>query len=601
MRIAKCLIIVLVSVAVVFGAERRLSNTRTASCIVRITVDPEIIPLTPQTVNHLLLSSGIAGKAGMEVFGLDADTAWDLHEGVEIEWLAQSNRQVGQRPMSSEPGKGRGQASRSTGQSRDEGYDDMMRQLAEIYGDRYVERVEQSSSKNSAPEKGSSQTHAPGIIKGGGMMGGGGMGGGMMGGRGMGDGYGGMMRGMYGGPMQATSAPGTQQSVTLRLLVDLPGGIEPGAEEYLAALVENLRQALLKASERHEGQIAELLQYKEYQRDSLQERLEEVIGAKPKRTGRGTQLEQTLQTIVDLSMLSPGMPFSEAIEILRNAVEPPLPIVVMWKELLDSCDIEPTTPIDMDGLPSVKLETALRTLIEAVSGGFADLSYQIDDDVIVIREEELQEPQPMPTGPNVEVDVRDLVAQRRALARRLQQLEMNFATTEARREAIERQINRTRHEAAERMEADSVAQEMGNLVEMSQKHLEALARQVETGRLGATELAKARENLTRAKIELARRREELANSAGGSQLKEFNSELSRMAIDTAEKRAELEFLRRQLAETEDQLAQASTFDPRTARIRIAREMLDVADAQVTKLNARLAGLQRPTVAVIGAN
>ena len=43
----------------------------------------------------------------------------------------------------------------------------------------------------------------------------------------------------------------------------------------------------------------------------------------------------------------------------------------MWKELLEDCDIEPTTPIDMDGLPSVKLETALRTLLAAVSGAVA--------------------------------------------------------------------------------------------------------------------------------------------------------------------------------------------------------------------------------------
>jgi hypothetical protein len=594
MRIAKCLVITLVLAAMAPGAEQRLSNTRTADCIVRITADPGIVPLNVSTVRGLIYSSGVAVKAAREV--LELGTERNIYESIEIEWLAQGLQ-------SSNPPRSK---TRSTGQSRDQGHDDMMRQLAGIYGDRYMEKL---TPEDSAPTK----TDAPGMMMGGGMSGsgGGGMGGGMMGGGMSGSGGGGMGGGMmggggvyggvYGGPRPGPQAGAMQQSATLRLSVHLPDSIKPAAQEFLRALVENLERSLWYAYEMHEGQVAESLRYKEGQRDAAQERLEEVIEVIGVRTEEGTQLGTALRTVVDLSMLSPEMPFSEAIEILRDAVDPPLPIVVMWKELLDSCDIEPTTPIDMDGLPSVKLETALRTLIEAVSGGLTDISYQIDDDVIIVREEELQKPQPMPTGPSVEADVRDLAAQRRDLARRLQQLEMSFATTEARREAIERQINQTRHEAARKMEEDSVSREMQNLVEMSQKHLEALARQVETGRLGATELAKARESLTRAKIELARRREELANSTGGSQLKEFNSELSSMAIDTAEKRAELEFLRQRLAETEDQLAQASTFDPRAARIRIAREMLDVADAQVTKLSARLASLQRPTVAVIGAN
>ena len=58
---------------------------------------------------------------------------------------------------------------------------------------------------------------------------------------------------------------------------------------------------------------------------------------------------------------------SAAIDILRKSVEPPLNISVVWRDLRDTINVEPTSPINMDGLPKVKLSTALKTLCKAVS------------------------------------------------------------------------------------------------------------------------------------------------------------------------------------------------------------------------------------------
>lgn len=620
MRTAKCLVIVLVTVGVLFGDEQPVSNTRTASCIVRITVDPATIPLNPQVIRPLILGSSVAGKAIRKVWNLHYAEFPSILEGIEVEWLAQEFRTTDSFPSPPQAPS----ASSRTNAPGDAAFPSTT-EAGQSTGGQQNTR-EDSGTGNMTGGSG-------GAMAGGGMMGGGdmsgyggwmmgggtgGYGGGMMGGMGAGmggmmgggmmsGGMGGMMGGpgmgggIYGGPRPGTSASTIQQSATLRLSVQLPDNVKPAAEEFLKAVVRSLTETLGNAYGMYERNVADLLKFKEHQRDLAENAVEEAMGAKPDMTDRGKQLNAALQTIVDLSMLSPEMPFEEAIEILKNATEPPLPIVVMWKELLEDCDIEPTTPIDMDGLPSVKLDTALRTLLAAVSGAGADVSYQIDDDVIVIREEELQNQQPTVPGPSMEVDVRELMAQRRDLARRRQALEMDFATSEARRRAIEVQINVVRMETAQKIEADSVAREMQNLVEMSQKHVDLLARRADAGTLSTAELDRARESLTRAKIELARRREELANSAGGGQLKEFNSELSRMTIDMAEKRAELDFIRQQLAQTEDQLAQASRFDPRATRIRMTREALDAAEAQVTALRNKLAKLQFPTLTVIGAD
>ncbi len=695
MRTPTCLISILVLAAVtpsLPAADGGASRKPEASAVVRITVDTDILPLNPETLEALVFSSAVAGKALRDTLGdlkpddqmlrelreiygsefleqmkssLQGLAPQETREFIRIEWLSQDCRprdtradrvSSGEWPPPQTPAPMDTRPTPSKTPKEPNANDEMYREMEKVYGADYVRQfremsAEREKKQNASP---SDRPSPPGAGSrsegrtGGGMMGAmgmggmggrmwsspygeasgggrggmgmGGYGGGMMGG-GMGMGpygggmiggmgpYGGGMiggmgpygGGMYGGLPSTMPSTGALQTATVRLSVRLPANLKPAARTtLLKAVIENLRASLRQAYENYEGQLAAALREQEARRDAAQKRLEEALGARPDRTNEGAQLDVALNTIVDLSALSPQMPFSAAIEALRQAVQPPLPIVVLWKELLDS-DIEPTTPIGMDGLPSVKLETALRMLIAAVSGGQSDISYQIDDHVIVIREEELQPPQAIPAEPIPEAEIRDLAVGQRELAHRLQQLEMDLATAEARREAIKKQIAQVRTEAATRLADDPVTREMQNLIEMSEKHLETLTKQVEAGRLTPDELARAKESLTRAKIELARRREELGRSAGGGQFAELNSELSRTAIDVAAKQAEAEVIRLQLMHMADRLARASIFDPKAARIRIIKEALDVAETRVAKLQARLAGLQPPTVTMIGTN
>jgi chromosome segregation ATPase len=255
----------------------------------------------------------------------------------------------------------------------------------------------------------------------------------------------------------------------------------------------------------------------------------------------------------------------------------------------------------MDGPPPVKLESALKTVIAAVSGGNSDISYQIDDDVIVIREEELQTPQPTAAALSPQEDTQELIARRRDLSDAIQDLEMEMAGREARRQAIEEQIARTRNEADKKLAQDTVTKEFHMLVEMIETRLSQLRKQVDAGQLPESELAPAQENLTRARIELAKRQEELTKDAGGSRLDSLNSELSQMAIQTAEQKARLEVFRTQLDETHRRLARASAFDPQVARLRTAQQALNIAERQITELTNRQVQLQRPSVTVMAAD
>ena len=99
----------------------------------------------------------------------------------------------------------------------------------------------------------------------------------------------------------------------------------------------------------------------------------------------GGRLAAVKRTIANPSSFKPDMPFSEAIDILRNSTSPPLNIVVLWKDLQENADIYRETPIGMDGLSRVPLRTHLKVLLMSVSGSSLEkLRYVVDNGVIII-------------------------------------------------------------------------------------------------------------------------------------------------------------------------------------------------------------------------
>jgi hypothetical protein len=101
--------------------------------------------------------------------------------------------------------------------------------------------------------------------------------------------------------------------------------------------------------------------------------------------GRSTsQVYRVLDRTVDLSHWRPEMSFAEALDSIRNSVEPPVTIVVLWGDLAEKADIDRTTPIYIDGVSAIRLGAALRLLLRAVSAGATELGYVVKDGVIII-------------------------------------------------------------------------------------------------------------------------------------------------------------------------------------------------------------------------
>jgi hypothetical protein len=391
-------------------------------------------------------------------------------------------------------------------------------------------------------------------------------------------------------------APLGPPGATIKVSVHLPESMPPVADEFLRAVVGNLRISLSDAYVACLSELDDQLRSLQNWHNGAVENLQG--GDDP----AAVRIREQLDTIVDLSVLTPEMPFGEAVEILRKSVDPPLNIVVLWNDLLDSADVEPSTPIGIDGMPSVELKTTLDLLVKNLQHVGANLVWRIKGDAIVIATPAaLGEPAGPAGQPIIETDIRTLAAQRDELSRKLQDLELNLAGQEARRKAIVEQIVQTQHQTQKKLADNQVTQELTNLVRLNEESLSNLRKQVDAGRASTAELTQATENLARARIELAKRREELSRQVGGGQLEQLNGEMSRIMIDRAEKQARRDILRRQLTQVQQQLARASAFDPEAARARTAREGIDILARRITELQMRIANLQRPMVTVIGAN
>jgi len=80
-RLTILLIVAILATSPIQAAEQskaKLSNTLLASCLVKITCDPVVLPLSFETIEYLLYSSGVGGKAAREALDISPDQVHDL-------------------------------------------------------------------------------------------------------------------------------------------------------------------------------------------------------------------------------------------------------------------------------------------------------------------------------------------------------------------------------------------------------------------------------------------------------------------------------------------------------------------------------------------
>ncbi|MEN6309181.1 MAG: hypothetical protein ABFD91_15650 [Anaerohalosphaeraceae bacterium] len=71
---------------------------------------------------------------------------------------------------------------------------------------------------------------------------------------------------------------------------------------------------------------------------------------------------------VDLRAITPQTTFSEAIDILSRAIEPRLPLIVLWKDLELNTNIQQDTEVGISGLTTIPLGYALELILRSAAG-----------------------------------------------------------------------------------------------------------------------------------------------------------------------------------------------------------------------------------------
>jgi len=620
------------------------SDTRTASCLVKITCDPAILPLNLETLDYLLHSSGVGGRACREVLGIPPDQDYDLFT---VEYVQSfSSDEFGGSGQS--PGDSRKPPSPTIEGGMDEDEYAMM-----MDAEMTLPMMGQSGRYSRPGRTARSTRRIPST----------------------------------GRAMTATSAgPEIERAYLFSLNVHLPEDVKPIAKEFMQILLAYLRESLHEAHNAYFSDIKDLLEEAESRRDRARSRLEEVfkqvktVGSPPeiKQNPANAAVYERLEEIVDLSSLEASTSFADVLDLLKNSVDPPLQIQPNWRDLLENAEIEPTTPAGMDPLTDIKLRKALEILLDGISGDFAEVGYVVDEGVILIatpdslpsnmvpgvydipalayspgsaREliETIQNtidpkswfelgdfgeatitPYPrqrpkklailqthenhqkiwrflqnididIPSGSPSDIPREMLLGEKENLLAEKQNLEMELARAQGRIPAIDVQIIRIKKEIEEKVQNDQISRELRKILDLQIRHLESVKRLAESGRAQPGQVADAEEKVARANIELAKRRDQIGASAGSELLIQFTNELATMAIDMAEKKAMLEVVKKQLDQMQQQLTVGDMRDPQVSRIRMAAQALEIAERHVNKLNTRLVNLQRPMVSVLGEN
>lgn len=489
--IAILISLILLSIAVAGANEKtiddtapEISNTRTASCMIKLSADQEFLPLEINTVDYLMHSSGVYAKAAHEI--LDYQLSKDI----------------------------------------------------ELFQISSTELIYSTSSNN--------------------------------------------------------------QAITFELQVNLPEDIKPAAQEFMLALAYDFRKTVQIAFHtNYRAELSNQLALAESQRNQVLAQLTEAMTLTPADTAAKKQLDK----IVDISQLTSNNSFSDAIDILKHAVDPPLPIVVLWLDLEENAEIERATPIGIDFVSAIPLGKALELLLKSTSQGPADLAYQIDRGIITIATTDglpANKQQILLQAARIDDPVEINDDTKRDILRHKHNLEMDIAGMDARRDVIEEQIFLIKREVVIKINEDIVAEELKKLVAIQTEHFENIKKFAQAGRAETTQVKDAEEKLARARIELAKRREEIGKSAGGNRLVGFNGKLTEMTIDLAEKKAFLRVIDERLEKAEEQLYTAAAYDPQISQIRAAREAFQNAEDRLSELKVRIANLQPPTINILGA-
>jgi hypothetical protein len=186
----------------------------------------------------------------------------------------------------------------------------------------------------------------------------------------------------------------------------------------------------------------------------------------------------------------------------------------------------------------------------------------------------------------------------------LQSIEFDLAGLTARGEALTEQIAKIAQQIEAAPKTDEVTGELEKVVALREKELNRIQSLVEKQLASDQEVGQALEPVALARAELAKQRQTIAQAAGGNLLAEFNRDLIKLSIETAEMEARREFLQSKLAMIKERnlLELADRYEEDvTAQLPVALKAVASATQRHDDLEHELRTFRAPTVTIVGGS
>jgi len=193
---------------------------------------------------------------------------------------------------------------------------------------------------------------------------------------------------------------------------------------------------------------------------------------------------------------------------------------------------------------------------------------------------------------------RKVLADINSLQDKIENQQLSIALNEAELENLSNQINVAMRRANEKLKNDTVLIELENFVKVAQKALDSIKQEVEVGRGSKNDLVSAEEKLSRAKVEVGRRKEELQSPSGTLNIDALNEKIAAASSRQNSYMKSLKNYQRQVAETQENIEKSDEYEVLSIKSDIAKSSLRNALQNLADLK-RNADIVPPTITVMG--
>lgn len=185
----------------------------------------------------------------------------------------------------------------------------------------------------------------------------------------------------------------------------------------------------------------------------------------------------------------------------------------------------------------------------------------------------------------------------------IQKIEMEQASDRVTVDATAKQIAEIKAKMQEEIDKDTVTKELRTMIDLNMLRIQKAKKLVDGGQGPAadSDLAEAWERLTKTRIELAQRREQLSKSAGGNLIESLNSQLVNYSIKATQNQVKLESLKQQLNQAENLLGKADDYELLSLKADVAKQNLQETILWRDRMTRQVRIIQPPTVSVVGGD